>query len=50
MPIEWMPPLVGFVKLNFDGCSLGNSRQLGVGGLLRDHYRSALRAFSKPAS
>ena len=43
-PCEWLPPFVCFVKLNFDGCSLGNPRQLGIGGLIR-----MFRAFSKPA-
>ena len=47
-PCEWLPPLVGFVKLNFDGCFLGNLVQLGIWGLIRDHYSRVLRAFFKP--
>ena len=39
-----------FVKLNFDGYSLGNPRQLGIGGLRSDHCSKVLRAFSELAS
>lgn len=30
MTLELCPPLFGFIKLSFDGCSLGNPRQTGV--------------------
>ena len=42
MPIE-------VVKLNFDGCALGAPRQLGIGGVIRDHQGSIIPAYSKPA-
>ena len=45
---EWLPPSIGFVKLNLDGCSLGNPSQIGIGGLITDHCGRTLRAFSKP--
>ena len=35
--IGWSSPLVGLVKLNFDGSSLGNLGQIGIGGVIRDH-------------
>lgn len=38
-----------FVKLRFDECSLGNLGQLRIGGLQRDHFGLALRAFFKLA-
>ena len=44
-PCEWQLPSIGFVKLNFDGCSLGNPRQLEIRGLGRDHSSRVLRAF-----
>lgn len=40
---------MGFVKLKFDGRSLGNPGQLRIGGLLRDHFGTVVRAFSKLA-
>lgn len=38
------------VNLGFDGCSLGNQGQLGIGGGLGDHHIAMVKAFSKPAS
>ena len=43
--LQWV-----LLKLNFDECSLGNSRKLVIEGLHRDHYGKVLRAFSKPTS
>lgn len=34
---KWHPPPVGFVKLNFYGCFLGNPAKLRNGGVIRDH-------------
>ncbi|CAA7036314.1 unnamed protein product [Microthlaspi erraticum] len=34
--ISWMPPLVGWTKLNTDGASHGNPRSATAGGVLRD--------------
>lgn len=47
--IDWLPPLVGSIKLNFNGCSLGNPGQISIGGVIRDHSSKALRAYSKHA-
>lgn len=44
--IGWSP-LVGSVKLSFDGCSLGNPNWMGIGGGIKDHFDTVLRAFSK---
>ena len=33
---EWLPPLINFLKLNFDEHFLNNLGQLGFGGLPRD--------------
>ena len=44
-----MPTPMGNVKLNFDGCSLGNPGQLRIGGTLTDHNRSLVKAFPKNA-
>ena len=40
-------PTDRIIKLNFDGCALGTPRQLGIGGLIRDHWNSIIRAYSK---
>ena len=45
--IDWFPPLLGSVKLNFDGCSLGNLGQIGIGGVIRGYLGTVLRPFSK---
>lgn len=40
---------MGSIKLNFDGCTLlGNTSQLGIGGMIRDHHGMVLRVLSKP--
>lgn len=47
---QWLtgsPPLLGSVKLNFDGCSLGNLGQIGIGGVIRGYLGTVLRPFSK---
>ena len=43
----WMPPLMGSVKLNLDGCSLGNLGQLRIRGMLMDHHGTLLKVFFK---
>lgn len=45
----WIPPLMGNIKLNFDGCSSGNSRQLGIGETFRDHHVTLVSAFYNSA-
>lgn len=36
--ISWPPCPIGLVKLNFDGCFLGNLSQMGIGGVIKDHF------------
>ena len=31
-------PCLGLIKLNFDGCALGNRDQLETRGVIRDHH------------
>ncbi|XP_077232605.1 uncharacterized protein LOC143869951 [Tasmannia lanceolata] len=44
----WLPPPEGMIKLNFDGSSLGNPGDAGIGGLCRDSEGDVLWAFSGP--
>lgn len=44
----WTPPMA-FNKLNFDGCALGNPGQLRIESMVRDHYGTVPRVFSKLA-
>ena len=41
---EWLPLVVGLVKLNFDGCFLCNLEQLGIGGVIKIHSGTIVRA------
>jgi hypothetical protein len=34
--IGWLPPPLGFMKLNIDGSAFGDLRKASAGGLLRD--------------
>ncbi|XVF82028.1 hypothetical protein PTKIN_Ptkin16aG0010000 [Pterospermum kingtungense] len=43
----WEKSLLGSLKFNVDGSSLGNPRPSGIGGLLRDHMGRELITFSK---
>ncbi|XP_019052686.1 PREDICTED: uncharacterized protein LOC109114475 [Nelumbo nucifera] len=36
MSVSWTPSPAGFMKLNFDGSSMGNPGQSGIGGVFRD--------------
>ena len=47
--IDWLPTLVGLMKLNLDGCPMGCLGQIGIGGVIRNHFGMVLRAFSKHA-
>ena len=38
---------MGSVKLNLDGCSLGNLGQLEIRGMLMDHHGTLLKVFFK---
>ncbi|KAL4194263.1 hypothetical protein AMTRI_Chr05g67750 [Amborella trichopoda] len=42
---NFSPPPVGLVKLNFDGCSLGNLGPASAGGAFRDHGGNNLATF-----
>ena len=41
---EWFPLVIGLVKLNFDGCFLCNLEQLGMGGVIKIHSSTVVRA------
>lgn len=45
---SWQPPNGPVLKLSFDGCSLSNPVQSGIGGIFRDHYGVCIQAFSNP--
>lgn len=36
IPVKWRKPPDGYLKLNTDGCSKGNSSLVGGGGILRE--------------
>ena len=36
IPVKWLKPLTGWMKLNTDGASLGNPGATGAGGLIRN--------------
>ena len=44
--VKWMPPQMGWIKLNTDGSCLGNPRKAGFGGLLRDDQGAWIHGFS----
>ena len=41
---EWLLLSIGLVKLNFDGCFLCNLEQLGMGGVIKIHSSTVVRA------
>ncbi|XP_059066468.1 uncharacterized protein LOC131857768 [Cryptomeria japonica] len=43
----WSPPKPGWIKLNFDGTSRGNSGPSGIGYVIRDHTGPTLRKMAK---
>ncbi|XP_077215805.1 uncharacterized protein LOC143850438 [Tasmannia lanceolata] len=45
---RWLPPPDGMIKLNFDGSSIGNPGDAGIGGLCRNSKGDVLWAFSGP--
>ncbi|XP_077242341.1 uncharacterized protein LOC143882820 [Tasmannia lanceolata] len=45
---SWHPPSDGLIKLNFDGSSLGNPGEAGLGGLCRNDKGKVLWAYSGP--
>lgn len=44
----WIPPLVGTLKLNFDGASKGNPGPVGFGCVIQDHDHNIIRALRGP--
>ncbi|XP_040987687.1 uncharacterized protein LOC121235407 [Juglans microcarpa x Juglans regia] len=44
--VSWVRTRHGRVKLNVDGCSLGNPRSLGTGGIIRDLRGDMVLSFS----
>ena len=44
----WKPPLLGTLKLNFDGSALGNLGQSSIGGVFRDSAGVKLISFWDP--
>ncbi|KAF5450654.1 hypothetical protein F2P56_030985, partial [Juglans regia] len=45
--VGWKKPRDGWYKLNTDGCSLGNPRRLGVGGVIRDEKGDLRLAYAE---
>ncbi|KAF5465389.1 hypothetical protein F2P56_015402 [Juglans regia] len=45
--VEWKKPRVGWVKLNTDGCSLGNPGRSGIGGVIRDDQGNLRLAYAQ---
>ncbi|XP_077228667.1 uncharacterized protein LOC143861667 [Tasmannia lanceolata] len=45
---RWEPPMLGMLKINFDGACFGNPGPAGVGGLCCDEFGEILWAFSGP--
>ncbi|XP_042499870.1 uncharacterized protein LOC122078067 [Macadamia integrifolia] len=45
LEVIWCKPPRGWYKLNVDGCSLGNPRKAGAGGVLRDQRGATVGSF-----
>lgn len=43
--VSWKYPSMDWIKLNVDGCSKGNLRCAGAGGLIRDSLGSLIKGF-----
>lgn len=46
IPVKWLKPLDGYLKLNTNGCSKGNPGLAGGGGVLRDRKGDMSMTFS----
>jgi len=46
IPVRWKQPKQGWVKLNVDGCSLGNPGPSGAGGIIRDEKGNLVCGFA----
>lgn len=50
LPIVWLPPDPGWVKLNTDGAFRMSTLDSGMGGVVRDHHGEVLFAFHEHGS
>nr|POE86690.1 hypothetical protein CFP56_46901 [Quercus suber] len=48
--IRWFPPLVGWVKVNFDGALFKDIRNAGIGVIVRDSNGQAIASLSEQPS
>lgn len=46
--LDWLPPPLGFVKLNFDGSSYGNPGPSMYGSVIRDHLGKVICVVAGP--
>lgn len=46
--MEWAPPCIGKVKVNFDGAPFGNSGSAGFVHLMQDHHGTIILAKGGP--
>ena len=46
--VHWHTPIIGNVKINFDGASRGNPRKSGIGTCIRDYNGSILEIMVSP--
>ena len=47
IPVGWVKPLEGWMKLNSDGSTLGNPRRAGKGGVIRNHEGAWIRGYAR---
>ncbi|KAK8488604.1 hypothetical protein V6N11_013772 [Hibiscus sabdariffa] len=45
--VVWLPPPIGFLKLNVDGVMLCNGKAGGIGGIIPNSERLTVSSFSK---
>ncbi|XP_042518496.1 uncharacterized protein LOC122092225 [Macadamia integrifolia] len=45
LEVFWSKPYINWIKLNFDGSSMGNPSQAGAGGIFRDHLGRVLGSY-----
>ncbi|XP_042518589.1 ABC transporter C family member 3-like [Macadamia integrifolia] len=47
LEVYWCKPPINWIKLNFDGSSLGNPGHAGAGGIFRDHLGKVICSYKK---
>ena len=47
IPIGWVKPSEGWMKLNSDGLALGNPRKAGRGSVIRNHEGAWIRRYAR---